>query len=49
MGRNIYDAKLYMYRGDCYGGWITGQPEEVGTGWYGGPGQWIDWIDNGPG
>jgi hypothetical protein len=27
------DGNLYMYRGNGAGGWITGQREQIGTGW----------------
>jgi VCBS repeat protein/tachylectin len=27
------DGKLVMYRGDGDGGWVTGQAEEIGSGW----------------
>jgi hypothetical protein len=50
LARNVYDGKLYMYRGNGSGGWIPGGPIVVGTGWYGsGEDGWIDWIDAGPG
>jgi hypothetical protein len=48
LGRNVYDAKLYMRKGNCNGGW-AGSPTAVGTGWHGSAQSgWINWIDNGP-
>jgi hypothetical protein len=44
---------LYMYKGDGNGGWISDGPGPggswpVGMGWFGEPGEYINWIDSGP-
>jgi murein DD-endopeptidase MepM/ murein hydrolase activator NlpD len=41
LGRWTSDTHLYMYRGNCAGGWIAGGPTQVGTNW-GWPVSWIE-------
>jgi hypothetical protein len=28
------DGAMLMYRGDGHGGWLTGQGEAIGSGWW---------------
>ena len=42
------DGRLLMYRGDGEGGWITGTPEQIGSGWQSLGGLLLSWDPPAP-